>query len=200
VKRLFDTTVTAVALVVLAVPMLMIGLAVLLVLSRPLFFVQERTGLHGKPFKLVKFRTMRETYDADGQPLPNGQRMTRLGCFLRATSLDELPQLWNVLKGDMSLVGPRPLLVEYLPLYSSEQARRHGVRPGLTGWAQVNGRNAQSWEERFQLDVWYVDNRSLPLDLKILWMTVLKVLKSEGINPPGKITMGKFSGADRRGS
>jgi lipopolysaccharide/colanic/teichoic acid biosynthesis glycosyltransferase len=200
VKRLFDVTVTAVALLVLAVPMLVIGLAVLLVLGRPLFFVQERTGLHGKPFKLVKFRTMRDTYDADGQPLPNGQRMTRLGCFLRATSLDELPQLWNVLKGDMSLVGPRPLLVEYLPLYSSEQARRHAIRPGLTGWAQVNGRNAQSWEERFQLDVWYVDNRSLPLDLKILWMTVFRVLKSEGINPPGKTAMGKFSGADRQGS
>lgn len=150
--------------------------------------------MHGKPFQMIKFRTMRNTTDADGRPLADADRLTKLGRFLRSSSLDELPELWNVLKGDMSLVGPRPLLMEYLPLYSPEQARRHEVRPGVTGWAQVNGRNAISWHEKFALDVWYVENRSLWLDLKIIWLTVRKVLKRDGISAAGEATMSKFTG------
>lgn len=163
-------------------------------LGSPVLFHQVRPGLRGRPFRMIKFRTMRDAVDADGQPLPDAERMTPFGRLLRSTSLDELPELWNVLKGDMSLVGPRPLLMEYLPLYSPEQARRHEVRPGVTGWAQINGRNAISWEDKFRLDVWYVDHQSLWLDLKILYLTVKKVLVRDGISAAGEATMSKFTG------
>lgn len=165
-------------------------------LGFPVFYRQERPGKDGKPFEMVKFRTMRDLNDKDGMPLPDKQRMTSFGSFLRSSSLDELPELWNVLKGDMSLVGPRPLLVEYLPLYSQEQYRRHEVKPGITGWAQVNGRNTLSWEEKFKLDVWYVDHLSFWLDIKILFLTVKKVLMKDGINANGEATMSKFTGSD----
>lgn len=160
----------------------------------PILYCQVRPGKSGKPFKMIKFRTMRIDVGKDGQPLPDSERLTAFGRFLRSTSLDELPELWNVLKGDMSLVGPRPLLMEYLPLYSPEQARRHEVRPGVTGWAQINGRNSLGWKEKFALDVWYVDNQSLWLDLKIVWLTSMKVLKRDGINAAGDATMPKFTG------
>jgi lipopolysaccharide/colanic/teichoic acid biosynthesis glycosyltransferase len=163
-------------------------------MGSPVFFRQTRPGHEGKPFQMVKFRTMRDALDANGRPLPDSERLTRLGRFLRSSSLDELPELWNVLKGDMSLVGPRPLLMEYLPLYSPEQDRRHEVRPGVTGWAQINGRNAISWDEKFALDVWYVDNRSLWLDLKIIWLTIRKVVKREGIDDQGGVGQEKFKG------
>jgi len=163
-------------------------------LGSPVLFRQVRPGVGGKPFEMVKFRTMRDAVDAKGIPLADSERMTPFGSFLRASSLDELPELWNVLKGDMSLVGPRPLLMEYLPLYSTEQNRRHEARPGVTGWAQVNGRNALSWDEKFKLDVWYVDNQSFRLDLKILFMTVKKVVVKEGITAEGDVTMSKFTG------
>lgn len=181
-------------LLVLALPLLVLVLLVRWRLGSPVFFRQQRPGLHGKPFHMVKFRTMTDARDAEGKLLPDAERLTKLGQFMRSTSLDELPELWNVLKGDMSLVGPRPLLMEYLPLYSSEQARRHEVRPGITGWAQVNGRNALSWEEKFALDVWYVDHRSFWLDVKILFMTVKKVLVRDGISATGEATMSKFTG------
>ncbi|WP_243612741.1 sugar transferase [Shimia aestuarii] len=163
-------------------------------MGAPVLFRQTRPGRDGRPFQMVKFRTMRDAVDAGGTPLPDSERMTPLGRFLRSSSLDELPELWNVLKGDMSLVGPRPLLMDYLPLYSAEQARRHEVRPGVTGWAQINGRNAISWDEKFALDVWYVDNRSLWLDLKIIWLTIRKVVKREGISAAGEATMSRFEG------
>lgn len=163
-------------------------------LGSPVLFRQVRPGLNGKPFEMVKFRTMLDAVDAAGNPLPDSERMTNFGRFLRSSSLDELPELWNVLKGDMSLVGPRPLLMEYLPLYSPEQFRRHEVRPGVTGWAQINGRNALSWEEKFALDVWYVDNRSLWLDIKILFLTIKKVVVRDGISADGEVTMPKFTG------
>jgi len=163
-------------------------------MGAPVLFRQTRPGRRGKPFRMIKFRTMREAVDADGAALPDAERLTGLGRALRSSSLDELPELWNVLTGEMSLVGPRPLLMEYLPLYSADQARRHDMRPGLTGWAQVNGRNAISWEEKFALDIWYVDNHSLWLDLRILWLTVRKVLKREGISATGDATMPKFTG------
>lgn len=166
-------------------------------LGAPVVFRQSRPGLNAKPFELVKFRSMRDATDSAGNPLPDAERMTPFGHFLRASSLDELPELWSVLKGDMSLVGPRPLLNEYVPLYSAEQARRHDVRPGITGWAQVNGRNSLSWEEKFKLDVWYVDNHSVWLDIKILFMTVKKVLIREGISADGEVTMSKFSGSKK---
>ena len=194
-KRFFDFTVAAVALLLLCLPLLALTLLVRRKLGRPAFFRQVRPGLHGKPFEMVKFRSMTDARGPDGALLPDADRLTPFGCFLRASSLDELPGLWNVLKGDMSLVGPRPLLVEYLPLYSPEQARRHEVRPGITGWAQVNGRNALGWEEKFALDVWYVDHRSLWLDLKILWLTVKKVLVRDGINAAGEATMARFTGS-----
>jgi lipopolysaccharide/colanic/teichoic acid biosynthesis glycosyltransferase len=194
-KLLFDVVVAAAALLAGALLLLAVALAVRLVLGRPVLFVQERPGLHGAPFRLVKFRTMRAAaVDASGRPLPDEARLTRLGRFLRATSLDELPELWNVLKGEMSLVGPRPLLMQYLPLYTPEQARRHEVLPGITGWAQVNGRNALSWEDKFRLDVWYVDNRSFRLDLKILWLTAVKVFRREGISQEGHATAEAFKG------
>ena len=194
-KRLFDIVVSACALLVLALPLWVLMWQVRRKLGSPVFFTQVRPGMHGKPFKMVKFRSMTSERGADGELLPDAVRLTPFGRFLRSTSLDELPELWNVLKGDMSLVGPRPLLVEYLPLYSTEQARRHEVRPGITGWAQVNGRNAIAWEDKFKLDVWYVDHCSLWLDIKILWLTVKKVLVREGISAAGEATMGKFTGS-----
>lgn len=194
-KRLFDVVASACALLLLALPLLVVIWMVRRKLGSPVFFTQMRPGLQGKPFLMVKFRTMTDARGPDGALLPDADRLTPFGRFLRATSLDELPELWNVVKGDMSLVGPRPLLMEYLPLYSPEQARRHAVRPGVTGWAQVNGRNTLSWDDKFKLDVWYVDHRSLWLDLKILWLTVRKVLVREGISAAGEATMGKFTGS-----
>ncbi|MGE8319958.1 MAG: sugar transferase [Comamonas sp.] len=193
-KRLFDILVSALALLVLAIPLLVLAALVRRRLGSPVLFRQRRPGLRGRPFEMAKFRTMTDARGADGQLLPDAERLTPFGRFLRASSLDELPELWNVLKGDMSLVGPRPLLMEYLPLYTPEQARRHEVRPGITGWAQVNGRNALSWEEKFQLDVWYVDHRTLWLDIRILWLTVKKVLVREGISAAGEATMPRFTG------
>lgn len=193
-KRAFDFALTFLGLVALAPIILFLMLLVRLKLGAPIFFAQTRPGLHGKPFKMVKFRTMRDIKDAKGELLPDAERMTQLGSWLRSSSLDELPELWNVLKGEMSLVGPRPLLMEYLPLYSPEQARRHEVKPGITGWAQINGRNAISWAERFKLDVWYVDNHSILLDVKILWMTVSRVMRRSGITQEGHVTMEKFRG------
>ncbi|MDA3878545.1 MAG: sugar transferase [Halothiobacillus sp.] len=196
IKRLFDIVASIVGLLVLSPVMAFVAWRVHRTLGSPVLFCQTRPGKDGKPFQMIKFRTMRDAVDSEGNPLPDEQRMTPLGGFLRSTSLDELPGLWNVLKRDMSLVGPRPLLMEYLPLYSKEQYRRHEVRPGITGWAQVNGRNAISWEEKFNLDVWYVDNRSFWLDMKILWMTVSKVFKREGISQEGGVTMEKFCGSN----
>ncbi len=193
-KRVFDILGAGIGLLALSPVLLAVALMIRRRMGRPVFFRQVRPGLHGRPFEMIKFRTMRDAADAEGNPLSDSERLTRLGRFLRSSSLDELPELWNVLRGEMSLVGPRPLLMEYLPLYSPEQARRHEVRPGITGWAQVNGRNAISWDERFALDVWYVDNRSLRLDLRIIWLTVRKVLKREGISAAGEATMPKFTG------
>ncbi|MBW6391919.1 sugar transferase [Billgrantia antri] len=193
-KRLFDIVVSLVALLLLAPLLLTLALLVRLRLGSPVLFRQTRPGLHGQAFEMIKFRTMRDAVDRDGKPLPDAERLTPLGQRLRASSLDELPELWNVLKGDMSLVGPRPLLMEYLPLYTTRQARRHEVRPGVTGWAQVNGRNALSWEQKFELDVWYVDHRSLWLDLRILLLTVKKVLVRDGIAHDGDVAMPRFRG------
>ncbi|GAA4358655.1 sugar transferase [Variovorax defluvii] len=193
-KRLCDILVSAVAMALLALPLLWLTWLVRRRLGGPVFFVQTRPGLHGRPFRMVKFRTMTDARGCDGRLLPDADRLTTFGRFLRSSSLDELPGLWNVLKGDMSLVGPRPLLMEYLPLYTPEQARRHEVRPGITGWAQVNGRNALSWEEKFRLDVWYVEHHSLWLDIRILWLTVCKVLFRDGISAPGEATMPRFTG------
>lgn len=193
-KRLFDLTLIAVTAVVWLPIMFVLALVAWLTMGRPIFFIQTRPGLFGRPFRLIKFRTMRETADADGRTLSDSDRLTPLGRFLRGTSLDELPELWNVITGDMSLVGPRPLMTEYLPLYTSEQARRHEVRPGISGWAQVNGRNSLSWEEKFALDLWYVENHSLALDVAILFRTIRKVLAREGINAEGEATMKPFAG------
>lgn len=193
-KRFLDFIFSFSLLLVFLLPLLVLVLLIRYNLGSPFFFRQTRPGLHGRPFEMVKFRTMTDERDADGNLLPDAERLTKFGKFLRSTSLDELPELWNVLKGDMSLVGPRPLLMEYLPLYTKEQARRHEVRPGITGWAQVNGRNALSWEEKFALDVWYVENQSFWLDIKILWLTVKKVLVREGISATGEATMSKFTG------
>lgn len=194
-KRLSDFFAVLLALLLLVLPMLGLIWLVRRKLGSPVFFRQVRPGMNGKPFEMVKFRTMTDERGPDGQLLPDAVRLTPFGRFLRSSSLDELPELWNVLKGDMSLVGPRPLLMEYLPLYSPEQARRHEVRPGVTGWAQINGRNAISWEDKFKLDTWYVDNQSLWLDIKILWLTVKKVLVREGISAAGEATMSKFTGS-----
>lgn len=196
-KRLFDFLMALFGLVVLSPVFAILAWQIRKKLGSPVLFSQTRPGLHGKPFQMVKFRTMRDAVGPDGQPLPDSERMTPFGSFLRSASLDELPELWNVLKGDMSLVGPRPLLMEYLPLYSPEQARRHEVRPGVTGWAQINGRNALSWEEKFHLDVWYVDNQSFWLDLKILALTVKKVFVREGISATGEVTMPRFTGSPK---
>ncbi|MCL2523728.1 MAG: sugar transferase [Betaproteobacteria bacterium] len=195
-KRASDLLLAFTALLFLALPLFVLICLVRCRLGSPVFFCQMRPGLRGEPFNMVKFRTMTDERDLDGILLPDAKRLTSFGRFLRATSLDELPELWNVLKGDMSLVGPRPLLMEYLPLYTPEQARRHEVRPGITGWAQVNGRNALSWEEKFALDVWYVDNRSLWLDIRILWLTIKKVLARDGISAAGEATMPKFTGSN----
>jgi lipopolysaccharide/colanic/teichoic acid biosynthesis glycosyltransferase len=193
-KRLLDFILASLAFLVLCVPLLFLIWQIRRKLGSPVLFRQIRPGLNAQPFNMVKFRTMTSARGTDGQLLPDADRLTAFGRFLRSSSLDELPELWNVLKGDMSLVGPRPLLMEYLPLYSPEQARRHEVRPGITGWAQVNGRNALSWDEKFRLDVWYVDNQSLWLDIKILWLTVRKVLARDGISASGEATMSKFTG------
>jgi len=193
-KRFFDFICAALGLLLLAIPFLLLAWRVRRELGSPVFFCQMRPGLHGRPFRMIKFRTMTDARASDGRLLSDADRLTAFGRFLRASSLDELPELWNVLKGDMSLVGPRPLLVEYLPLYSRVQARRHDVRPGITGWAQVNGRNALSWDRKLELDVWYVDNRSLWLDFRILWLTLRKVLARDGINAPGEATMPRFTG------
>jgi lipopolysaccharide/colanic/teichoic acid biosynthesis glycosyltransferase len=193
-KRTLDLLLATLALLLLGLPLLFLVWQVRRKLGSPVFFQQTRPGLQGRPFKMVKFRTMTDARGPDGQLLPDAERLTAFGRFLRASSLDELPELWNVLKGDMSLVGPRPLLMEYLPLYSPEQARRHHMRPGITGWAQVNGRNAISWEDKFALDVWYVEHRTLWLDVKILWMTIKKVLVREGISAAGESTMPRFEG------
>lgn len=194
VKRTIDIFASGAALALFSPLFLLIAILVRMQMGSPVFFRQIRPGLHGVPFTMIKFRTMRDSLDATGRPLPDSERLTGLGRFLRSTSLDELPELWNVLKGDMSLVGPRPLLMEYLPLYTEEQARRHEVRPGITGWAQVNGRNAISWDEKFALDVWYVANRSVWLDMKIILLTFRKVLKREGISAQGEATMPRFRG------
>lgn len=197
-KRLFDSV-----LILLALPLLLpLGLVLAILvwrkLGRPVVFRQIRPGKDGVPFRMMKFRTMTDARGADGALLPDGERLTGFGQFLRSSSLDEIPELWNVLKGEMSLVGPRPLLMEYLPLYSPTEARRHQVRPGVTGWAQVNGRNAISWEQKFALDVWYVDHRSFLVDVRILAMTIRKVLKRDGIAADGEATMPKFAGAARK--
>ena len=194
-KRLTDLGIALTALALLWPVLLCLALLVWLKLGVPAFFRQTRPGLHGRPFQLIKFRTMRDAFDAQGNSLPDAERLTRFGRWLRATSLDELPELWNVLKGDMSLVGPRPLLMEYLPLYTAAQARRHEAKPGITGWAQVNGRNSLSWEEKFELDVWYVDHRSFWLDVKIILLTIKKVLLREGISAQGEATMPRFTGS-----
>ena len=193
-KRVMDIMGAVIGLALLAPVLLVVWLMIRRKMGSPVLFRQTRPGVNGRPFKMIKFRTMRDANAHDGRPLPDAERLTSLGRFLRSSSLDELPELWNVLKGDMSLVGPRPLLIEYLPLYSPEQARRHDVRPGVTGWAQVNGRNAISWEEKFELDAWYVDNRTLWLDLTIIWLTIRKVLKRDGISAAGEATMPKFTG------
>jgi lipopolysaccharide/colanic/teichoic acid biosynthesis glycosyltransferase len=196
VKRAFDLIVSFLLLVVLCIPIILVGFFVWLLLGSPAFFVQLRPGKNGKPFKLYKFRTMLILRDKNGELLSDGARLTRFGKFLRSTSLDELPELFNVLKGDMSLVGPRPLLMSYLDLYTPEQARRHEVLPGITGWAQVNGRNAINWEKKFEMDVWYVDNWSMGLDLKILLRTPGVVLKRRGIGEDGKETTPEFKGSE----
>jgi len=193
-KRIFDLVLTVPALVLFSPVLVVLALLVRLKLGSPILFRQIRPGLNEKPFNMLKFRTMTDARGADGVLLPDAERLTPFGRFLRATSLDELPELFNVLKGDMSLVGPRPLLMQYLERYTPEQARRHEVRPGITGWAQVNGRNAITWEEKFKLDVWYVDNWSLWLDIKIIAMTIWKILKREGISQPGQATMEEFKG------
>lgn len=194
VKRLFDIVVSAIALLVFLPLILILMVLVRIKLGSPVFFTQQRPGKDGKPFQMVKFRSMTTAKDADGNLLPDEQRLPKFGKLLRSTSLDELPELWNVLKGDMSLVGPRPLLMQYLDRYTPEQRRRHDVRPGITGWAQVNGRNNVPWEERFKMDVWYVDNHNLLLDIKILWMTVLKVVKRSDVSQEGHATMTEFMG------
>lgn len=193
-KRIFDVVVSLSAIALLFPVILLVAVLIKFKLGSPILFSQNRPGLDGQVFKMLKFRTMRDVIDTNGKPLPDSERMTKFGAFLRSTSLDELPGLFNVLKGEMSLVGPRPLLEQYLPLYSTEQARRHNVRPGITGWAQVNGRNAISWQAKFNYDVWYVDNKSFWLDLKILFLTVKKVFIREGINADGEATMAAFTG------
>ena len=194
-KRAFDLIVLVLALPILLPVLVLLVLLVRLNLGSPVFFRQKRPGYSGNIFEMIKFRTMTNDRDSENNLLADSERLTRFGKLLRSTSLDELPELWNVLRGEMSLIGPRPLLIEYLPLYSREQARRHEVLPGLTGWAQVNGRNNISWDEKFKLDIWYVDHRSVLLDMKILLLTIMKVFKSEGISQKGHVTMEKFKGS-----
>jgi lipopolysaccharide/colanic/teichoic acid biosynthesis glycosyltransferase len=193
-KRSFDIVFSLLGLIIFALPILLLAILVRIRLGRPILFRQTRPGLHGKPFEIVKFRTMTSAKDANGDLLPDIHRLSSFGKFLRSTSLDELPGLLNVVKGDMSLVGPRPLLLEYLPLYTAEQSARHEVRPGITGWAQVNGRNSLSWDEKFSMDTWYVRNQSFWLDMRILWLTVQKVIVRDGISAQGEATMSKFTG------
>lgn len=195
-KRVFDVSLGFLSLLLVLPLLFVISLSVLVSMGRPVFFMQKRVGYQGRHFVLCKFRTMRDVYDAEGNLTPDKDRTTRLGSFLRSSSIDELPSLLNVLTGQMSIVGPRPLLCEYMPLYSVEQARRHDVRPGITGWAQINGRNAISWTKKLELDVWYVDNISFLLDMKIMFYTLLKVLKREGIDQNKSVTMEKFTGAN----
>ena len=196
IKRLFDITVATIALVVLSPVYALVAYKVKKNLGSPVLFRQTRPGQHGVPFEMIKFRSMKDAIDADGNPLPDSERLTVFGQSLRNSSLDELPELWNVIKGDMSLVGPRPLLMEYLPLYNQHQARRHNARPGVTGYAQVNGRNAIGWDEKFELDTWYVDNQSLWLDIKILFKTIKKVLVKEDVSADGEVTMSRFLGSN----
>ena len=196
-KRLFDIVASIAILTIFSLPLLVLVGLVRIKLGSPVFFTQVRPGRGGRLFRLIKFRTMTDARGPNGELLPDADRLTPFGRMLRSTSLDELPELWNVIKGEMSLVGPRPLLVEYLPRYSPVQARRHDVRPGITGWAQVNGRNAISWEEKFKLDIWYVDNQGFWLDLRILWLTLCKVVVREGISAPGDATMPPFTGTHR---
>jgi lipopolysaccharide/colanic/teichoic acid biosynthesis glycosyltransferase len=197
VKRGFDLLAVILTAPIWCAVTLLLALVVRRRLGSPALFRQVRPGMHARPFTMVKFRTMIDARDADGRLLPDAERLTPFGRLLRSTSLDELPELWNVLKGDMSLVGPRPLLMEYLPLYSAEQARRHDVRPGITGWAQVNGRNAISWPDRLRLDIWYVENRTLWLDAKIIWMTLARVFQRHGVSADGEATMSRFTGQER---
>ncbi|ATP43803.1 sugar transferase [Pseudomonas putida] len=196
-KRVFDVLAASIGLLLLSPVIAIVALMIRRRLGTPVLFRQVRPGMNGKPFEMVKFRTMRDAVDAQGNVLPDAERMTPFGSFLRSSSLDELPELWNVIKGDMSLVGPRPLLMEYLPLYNAEQVRRHDVRPGVTGWAQINGRNALSWEEKFKLDTWYVDNRTFWLDLKIIFLTIRKVVVRDGISAQGEATMSRFTGTPK---
>lgn len=200
IKRLLDIIIASTALLLLSPIYLLVAYKVKKNLGSPVLFRQVRPGLHGKPFEMIKFRTMRDAVDAQGNPLPDSERLTPFGQMLRATSLDEMPELWNVIKGDMSVVGPRPLLMEYLPLYSPEQAKRHNVRPGMTGHAQVNGRNAIGWDEKFKLDTWYVENQSTWLDFKIMFKTVHKVLLKDDISAEGEATMSKFTGSAKSNS
>ena len=193
-KRILDVAIASTALVLLSPVYALVAYKVKKNLGSPVLFRQTRPGLHGQPFEMIKFRSMKDAMDTAGNPLPDSERLTPFGKMLRATSLDEMPELWNVIKGDMSIVGPRPLLMEYLPLYNSEQAKRHEVRPGITGYAQVNGRNAISWEKKFELDTWYVNNHSLWLDFKIMLKTVKKVLAKDDISAEGEVTMHKFTG------
>lgn len=193
-KRIIDITIASTALILLSPVYLIVAHKVKKNLGSPVLFRQVRPGLHGKPFEMIKFRTMKDALDAEGNPLSDSERLTPFGKMLRATSLDEMPELWNVIKGDMSIVGPRPLLMEYLPLYNSEQAKRHNVRPGITGYAQVNGRNAISWEKKFELDTWYVENQSLWIDFKIMLKTIKKVIAKDDISAEGEATMSKFTG------
>ncbi|MFP3379834.1 sugar transferase [Bacillus sp. SIMBA_069] len=195
-KRIFDVCISLLLLFVCLLPIFVVAILVRMKLGSPVLFKQQRPGLHGKPFNVYKFRTMLDKKGSDGELLPDQNRLTTLGAILRKYSLDELPQLMNVVCGDLSLVGPRPLLMEYLPLYSSKQAKRHNVKPGITGWAQINGRNLITWEEKFELDVWYVENHSFLLDLKIIVLTILKVFKTEGINHVGHVTMERFTGGE----
>ena len=195
-KRLLDIVIASIALVLLSPLYFYVAHKVKKNLGSPVLFRQVRPGLHGKPFEMIKFRTMKDALDEQGNPLPDSERLTAFGKMLRSTSLDEMPELWNVIKGDMSVVGPRPLLMEYLPLYNKEQAKRHDVRPGMTGYAQVNGRNAISWEQKFKLDTWYVENRSLWLDFKIMLQTVKKVIAKDDISEAGEATMSKFTGTN----
>jgi lipopolysaccharide/colanic/teichoic acid biosynthesis glycosyltransferase len=194
IKRVLDVVIASTALLLLSPLYFIVARKVRKNLGSPVLFRQVRPGLHGKPFEMIKFRSMKDAVDENGNPLPDSERLTPFGKMLRATSLDEMPELWNVIKGDMSIVGPRPLLMEYLPLYNSEQAKRHNVRPGMTGHAQVNGRNAISWEEKFKLDTWYVENQSLWLDFKIMLKTVKKVIAKDDISAEGEVTMSKFTG------
>ena len=196
-KRIVDILVSFFGIILLTPIFLLVAFLIRKNLGSPVIFSQIRPGIDGKPFKMYKFRSMKNAIDTSGNPLPDAERLTPFGQKLRSTSLDELPELWNVLKGDMSLVGPRPLLMEYLPLYDKEQYRRHEMRPGITGWAQINGRNAISWEDKFKLDVWYVDNQSLKLDLKILLLTIKKVFIKEGVSSSGEVTTSKFTGSNK---